>query len=222
MDCLRSWRQIPLTDGVVSVHIPDGFLSTPVWVATDVTAVATVGFAVRKVREELDERKLPLLGLTAAFVFGAQTLNFPIPGGTSGHVMGGVLTALLVGPYAGVLVMSVVLILQALLFGDGGVLALGANIVNMALIGTWLCYGIYGVLRTRISDLVAAGVAAWLSLVLGAAGCGVMLALSGTAPFTAVVPLMVVIHAVIGIGEALVTVAAVKFVKQLRPEWVHR
>ncbi len=203
------------------VHIPDGFLSTPVWIASDIAAIAAVGYAVHKVRGEMDERKVPLWGITAAFVFAAQTLNFPIPGGTSGHVMGGLLAALLVGPHAGVLVMTVVLILQALLFGDGGVLALGANIVNMAVIGSWLSYGVYRRLAQRLSETVAIAIAAWLSIVLSATSCGILLALSGTAPFAAVVPLMAGIHAVIGVGEALVTVAAVRFVKQRRPEWVH-
>ena len=153
------------------MHLPDGFLSTPVWVASDIAAVAVVGYAARKVQEEMDERKLPLLGITAAFVFAAQTLNFPIPVCTAGHVMCGLLSDIVVGPRACVFVMSVVLMLQALLFGDGGVLALGANILNMAFIGTWLSYHLYRWLAKYLGESIAMAIGAWLSLVLGATSC---------------------------------------------------
>jgi cobalt/nickel transport system permease protein len=204
------------------VHIPDGFLSVPVLVATDITAAITVGFALRQASKELDERQVPLMGVTAAFVFGAQMLNFPVIGGTSGHVLGGLLTAILVGPNAALIVMTVVLIVQALLFNDGGVLALGANIINMAVIGSWCCYWIYRWLaRILRNENIAAAISAWLSVVLSAIACALELALSGTVPLTVVVPTMAAIHAVIGLGEALVTVAAIAFVKKLKPEIVH-
>ncbi|MER3500194.1 MAG: cobalamin biosynthesis protein CbiM [Candidatus Fervidibacterota bacterium] len=214
------------------MHIPDGFLSTPVWMVTDAAAVVAVGFALKRVSGKLEERQVPLMGVMAAFVFGAQMLNFPIVGGTSGHVLGGLLTALLLGPETSVIVLTVVLIVQAFLFGDGGILALGANILNMAVIGTWLSYGIYRWLAShwergrrhgtgnKGAEVVAIALAAWLSVVLSAVACALELALSGTAPLTAIMPLMAGIHAIIGVGEALVTVAAVNFVKRMRPELV--
>ncbi len=192
-------------------------------VATNAAALAAIGAAVKKTKDELDEKQIPLMGVTAAFVFAAQMLNFPIVGGTSGHVLSGLLAALLVGPNAAVLVMSVVLIVQALLFNDGGVLALGANILNMAVIGSWCCYWIYRWL-TKLwrSEAIAVAIAAWLSVVLGAFACALELALSGIIPLAVVVPAMVSIHAVIGIGEALVTFAAFAFIKRTRPELVRR
>lgn len=200
------------------MHIPDGFLSPTVWVATDVAAIAAVGLAVRKARKEIDDHLIPLMGVTAAFVFGAQMLNFPVIGGTSGHVLGGLLTALLVGPNAAILVMTVVLFVQAFLFGDGGILALGANILNMAVIGAWLCYWLYRWLAKVWRRKWLAAIVAWLSVVLGSIACGLEIAFSGTVPLFTVVPAMAGIHAVIGIGEALVTVSAFNFVKRLRPE----
>ncbi|MCS7187406.1 MAG: energy-coupling factor ABC transporter permease [Armatimonadetes bacterium] len=203
------------------MHIPDGFLSNPVMVATNAAALVTAGFAVKKASEDLDERKIPLMGVTTAFVFAAQMLNFPIVGGTSGHVLGGLLAALLLGPNAGMVVMTVVLIVQALLFNDGGILALGANIFNMAFIGSWCCYWVYRWLaKISRNETVAVAVSAWLSVFLGAIACALELALSGTAPLVVVVAAMASIHAVIGIGEALVTVAAFAFLKRTKPELV--
>ena len=203
------------------MHIPDGFLSTPVVAVTGIGAVGAVGVALRKASKELDERQVPLMGITGAFVFGAQMLNFPIIGGTSGHVLGGLLAAILVGPYAALIIMTVVLIVQALLFNDGGVLALGANIINMGVIGSWCCYWIYRWLRKLLmSENIAAAVSTWLSVVLGAVACSLELALSGAVPLRVVVPTMAAFHAVIGIGEALVTVAAVNFIKRAKPEIV--
>lgn len=201
------------------VHIPDGYLSTPVWVTTDLIAIVGVGITLREVNKELDERRIPAMGITAAFVFAAQMINFPIAGGTSGHILGGLLTALLLGPLAGVIVMSVVLIVQALVFGDGGISALGANIINMAFIGALVSYWAYRGLRALFKhELTAIAIAGWLSVVLGAIACALEIALSGTVPLRLALPAMAGIHAIIGIGEALVTVAAIAFVKRVRPE----
>lgn len=203
------------------MHIPDGFLSNPVMVATNAAAVAAVGAAVKKASAELDERQIPLMGVTAAFVFAAQMLNFPIVGGTSGHVLGGLLTALLVGPNAALVVMAVVLTVQAFLFNDGGVLALGANILNMAVIGSWCCYWIYRwLVKLSGNETAAVAISAWLSVVLGAIACALELAISGTVPLTVVIPAMTLFHAVIGVGEAIVTVAAFSFLKRTKPELV--
>lgn len=204
------------------MHIPDGFLSAPVIVTTNIAAAVAVGTALKRVGRELDEKRVPVMGIMSAFVFGVQTLNFPIIGGTSGHVLGGFLTALLVGPDAALIVMTVVLIVQALLFNDGGVLALGANILNMALIGGWCCYWVYRWLaKLSGNETVAVIVSAWLSVVLGAVACAFELAFSSTVPLTVVVPTMAAFHAVIGGGEALVTVAAFTFLKRTKPELVH-
>lgn len=202
------------------MHIPDGFLSAPVVVATNAAAAVAVGAALKGLGEEMDDRRIPLMGITAAFVFGAQMLNFPILGGTSGHILGGLMTAILVGPKAAVIVMTIVLVVQAFLFNDGGVLALGANIVNMAIIGSWCCYWIYR--RLEKFGTLGLAVSAWLSVVLGAAACALELAFSGTVPLLVVLPTMVTFHAIIGIGEALVTVSAVAFVKRLKPEIFYR
>lgn len=204
------------------MHIPDGFLSAPVIVTTNIAAAVAVGTALKRVGRELDEKRVPVMGIMSAFVFGVQTLNFPIIGGTSGHVLGGFLTALLVGPDAALIVMTVVLIVQALLFNDGGVLALGANILNMALIGGWCCYWVYRWLaKLSGNETVGVIVSAWLSVVLGAVACAFELAFSNTVPLTVVVPTMAAFHAVIGGGEALVTVAAFTFLKRTKPELVH-
>lgn len=190
-------------------------------ITTNAAALVALGAAVRKVKGELEERQIPLMGVTAAFVFAAQMLNFPIIGGTSGHVLGSLLAALLLGPNAAVLVMSVVLIVQALLFNDGGILALGANIINMAVIGSWCCYWIYRWLAKLCrNETIAVAISAWLSVVLSAVACALELALSGVVPLLFVVPTMAAIHAIIGIGEALVTVAAFTFVKRTKPELV--
>ncbi len=190
-------------------------------VATNAAALAAVSIAVKKTHDELDERRIPLMGITAAFIFAAQMLNFPIIGGTSGHVLGGLLAALLVGPNAAVIVISVVLIVQAFLFNDGGILALGANVLNMAVIGSWCCYWIYRWLAKLCrNEILAIAISAWLSVVLGAFACALELALSGVVPLSVVAPAMTAIHGIIGIGEALVTVAAFTFIKRTKPDLV--
>ncbi len=207
------------------MHIPDGFLNTGVSVATGVVAAGVVGYGLRKAREELDEKSVPLLALCAAFVFAAQMLNFPVAGGTSGHFLGGVLAAVLLGPWLGSLVLTLVLVIQCLGFADGGLTALGANVFNMAVIGTVAVYFIFRGLkaalpRSRPYFLAAAGVAAWLSVVLASGACAVELAVSGTSPLGVALPAMVGIHAVIGVGEAIITVLVISVVLAVRPDLV--
>ena len=163
--------------------------------------------------------------MTAAFVFAAQMLNFPVAGGTSGHFMGALLAALLLGPLNACLVMAVVLAVQALVFSDGGVTALGTNLFNMGLVGGlggWLVFaGLRGLLpRSRGAFLAAAGLGAWVSVVLAATACAIELALSGTSPLAIVLPAMAGIHAVIGLGEAIITVTALSTVIAVRPDLV--
>jgi cobalt/nickel transport system permease protein len=201
------------------MHIPDGYLSAPVLIGCGAVSICALFIAGRKMGGSVDQAQVPAMGIIAAFIFAAQMINFPIAGGTSGHVLGGVLSAVLVGPEAGVLIMSVVLIVQALLFGDGGLLSLGANILNMALIGAWGGFLIFRALKKLLrNDVVALGIASWLSVVLPASACAIELSLSGTVALSVALPLMAGIHAIIGIGEAIVTVVAISFVRRVRPE----
>jgi cobalt/nickel transport system permease protein len=207
------------------VHIPDGFLSGGVAAACWVPAVAVVAVAVRKAERTLDDRRVPLLGVTAAFVFAAQMLNFPVAGGTSGHLLGAALAAVLLGPWLACLVMTVVVGAQAFVFADGGVTALGANILNMGLIGA-LGVGFGMLLARRMlpatphTMLAVAAAGAWLAVMLGATATSLELAISGTVPLSTALPAMLGVHALIGIGEAVITVAAVGAVLASRPDLV--
>ena len=205
------------------MHIPDGFLDTATSVATWAVSVGGVGYAVRRVKQELHERQVPLIGVTAAFIFAAQMLNFTVAGGTSGHLLGGALAAILLGPWAGVLVLTSVLAVQALLFQDGGLLALGANIFNMAVVGVllgWVAYaGLKRLLGERTwSTMVAGFVAAWLSVVVASLVAAVELAVSGTSPLSLALPAMGAVHALIGLGEGIITVAVLGFLRSVRPD----
>ena len=207
------------------MHIPDGFLSNEVAVACAVPAVAAVGYSLKRANVDLDDRRVPLLGVTAAFVFAAQMLNFPVAGGTSGHFLGAALAAILLGPWLACVVMSVVLGLQAFVFADGGITALGANVLNMGVIGALLVGALMlatrRVLPKRRTILLAiTGVGAWLAVMAGASATAVELAVSGTVPLGTVLPAMLGVHALIGIGEAVVTVAAVGAVLAARPDLI--
>lgn len=208
------------------MHIPDGFLSTPTWATAWVLSSGGIGYGVKKTAETLKDRMIPLMGVMSAFIFAAQMINFPVLGGTSGHLLGGVLAAVLLGPYAGALVLACVLIFQCLFFQDGGLTALGANVLNMALAGTIGGYGIYRLIaKDRASEkriLAGTAVAAWFSVVAAAALCAVELAVSGTAPIRIVLPAMVGVHVLIGIGEAVITVAIVAVILKTRPDLLYR
>jgi cobalt/nickel transport system permease protein len=203
-----------------ALHIPDGFLSLAISLLCWVIAIALLAAAVRRSQAQLGERQIPLMGVMAAFIFAAQMVNFPVAGGTSGHLLGGALAAIALGPWAGMLVMASVIAVQALLFQDGGLLVMGANILNMGLLTALIGYGLYrGVLgRRRGVRLAVAGVAAWLSVMAGALATALQLWLSGTSALQVVVPAMLGVHALIGIGEALVTVAALSFITRTRPD----
>ena len=207
------------------MHIPDGFLSPDVAAGTGVVAAGAVGYALRRADRTLDERAVPLLGVTGAFVFAAQMLNFPVAGGTSGHFLGAALAAVLLGPWMACLVLAVVLVMQAFVFADGGVTALGANILNMGVVGGLgaglvLAAGRRVLPRTRGAFLGLVAAAAWLAVMAGAGACSLELAASGTVPLGTVLPAMLGVHALIGIGEAVVTVAAVSAVLASRPDLV--
>ena len=191
------------------MHIPDGFLEPKVWVPLTAVSVAAVAFASKKVSKNLDEKKVPLMGVIAAFVFAAQMVNFPVGGGTSGHLMGGVLIATIMGPFAALLMISTGLIIQALLFQDGGITALGANIFNMGIVGTGLGYLTFKGLNRVTGNLnFAVFTASWLSVVTAAGIAAAELSISGVIPIAVSLPAMTGVHAIIGIGEGAITIAA--------------
>src|SRR5687768_6272378 len=202
------------------LHIPDGFLSLVVSMICWVITAVTLSVAISRTNKSLGEKQVPLMGIMAAFTFAAQMINFPVAGGTSGHLLGGALAAIVLGPWAGMLVMTAVIAVQALLIQDGGLLVMGANILNMGLITAAIGYGLYrGVLGgSRSTKLAVAGVAAWLSVMAGALATALQLWLSGTSNLQTVVLAMLGVHAVIGIGEALITVAALGFILRTRPD----
>jgi len=205
------------------MHIPDGFLTPEVAAICAVPAIGAVGYGLRRASVELDERRVPLLGVIAAFVFAAQMLNFPVAGGTSGHFLGAALAAILLGPWLAAVVLSVVLVVQAFVFADGGITALGANVLNMGVVGGLVVGGMMlGARRvlpkTRTATLVVAGAGAWLAVVGGAVACAFELAISGTVPLGTVLPAMLGVHVLIGAGEAVITVAAVSAVLSTRPD----
>jgi cobalt/nickel transport system permease protein len=221
MDLLSIVAAPVIAAGDPSMHAADKFLSVPVSLVFWVISAAVLAIAVRRTNRTLDERSIPLMGVMAAFIFAAQMFNFQVAGGTSGHLLGGVLAAILLGPWAGTLVMACVVAVQALVFSDGGLVVMGANIFNMGIVGTLAGYGVYrglaGVLggedRGRIP---AAAIAGWLSVVMGATVMSLQLIVSGTSPAELVLPAMLGVHAVIGIGEALITAAAVGFIATTR------
>jgi cobalt/nickel transport system permease protein len=202
------------------LHIPDGFLSVVVSLICWLITVAVLAIAVRKTNKALGERQVPLMGIMAAFIFAAQMINFPVAGGTSGHLLGGALAAIVLGPWAAMLVMTSVIAVQALLLQDGGLIVMGANILNMGLLTCAVGYGLYRIAgnNQKTIRLVIAGIAAWLSVMSGALATSLQLWLSGTAKLDIVVPAMLGVHALIGLGEALITVAALAFIFRTRPD----
>ena len=204
----------------VPMHIPDGFLSLIVSILCWLVAIAIIGLAISKTNKSLGERQIPLMGVMAAFIFAAQMINFPVAGGTSGHLLGGALAAIVLGPWAGMLVMTSVIAVQALLFQDGGLLVMGANILNMGLLSSTVGYGLYRSVsnQPKTFKLTVAGIAAWLSVISGALSTSLELWLSSTSQLQAVIPAMLGVHALIGLGEALITVAALAFILQTRPD----
>jgi cobalt/nickel transport system permease protein len=207
------------------MHIPDGFLNVATVATTYALSAGGIANAVRLANKKLGEKHIPLMGILAAFIFAAQMLNFPVAGGTSGHLIGVALAAILLGPWAAVIIMSTVLIAQSLIFQDGGLLALGANIFNMGIVASFTAYLIYrlaGGFRsaTLKGKLVAGFAAAWASVFVASLAASIELAVSGTAPFGIVLPTMASIHTLIGIGEGLITVAILSMVYQTRADLV--
>ena len=206
------------------MHIPDGFVSIPVAAVTSVASVAALGIALSRSNDAFGVRRAPVLGLTTAFIFAAQMINFPVAGGTSGHLLGGALAAIVLGsPWAGALCIATVLIIQAVLFADGGITALGANIFNMAFIGVWVGWSLtqtlhrlFGGLKSRLP--LAAGIAAGVSVVVAAISAAIELAVSGTANLGVILPAMAGVHILIGVGEGLITGGELTYLVKARPD----
>lgn len=215
---------MPIFASLAQLHIPDGFLSVVISVLCWAVTLITLYFAVQKAQNKFDERLVPLAGIMAAFIFAAQMLNFPVAGGTSGHFIGAALATIVLGPWLGILVMAAVIILQALLFQDGGLLAMGANVLVMGIVPAFVGYGLTRSFlnRPRGQRLAVIGVASWLSLMAAAFITALLLWLSNASALGIVVPAMLGVHAIIGLGEALITVAAYTFIVQTRPELVER
>jgi cobalt/nickel transport system permease protein len=208
------------------MHIPDGLLAPPVTAAAGALAAGGFGYALHRLKRTLGERTTVLMGIMSAWVFAAQMVNFPVGPGVSGHLLGGVLAAVTLGPWAGAGVIGAVLLVQCLLFNDGGLLALGANFVNLGLVGAIGGYAIYAPIRRAIGGrtgvLVGAMVAAWCSVLLASVAFSVELALSGRVrDFRRILGWMTLVHAVIGVGEAVITGLVLRFVLLTRPDLIH-
>ncbi|MEU6817059.1 energy-coupling factor ABC transporter permease [Streptomyces sp. NPDC046860] len=210
------------------MHVPDGFIDAPTSAVTGVVAAGALAVSLRGARRELDERTAPLAGLVAAFIFAVQMLNFPVAAGTSGHLLGGALAAILVGPYTAVLCVSVVLLMQGVLFADGGLTALGVNITDMAIVTTVVAYAVFKTLlavlpRSRRSVTAASFVAALLSVPAAAVVFTLLYAIGGTTDVSIgkVATAMIGVHVLIGIGEAVITALTVAAVVAVRPDLVH-
>ncbi len=207
------------------MHIPDGFLSIAVSVILWILSVIAIGYSLKRVSQDIGERQVPLMGVLAAAIFAGQMLNFAVAGGTSGHLMGAAIATILLGPWAAVLVMTSVVSIQALIFQDGGLLALGANIFNMAIVGVAVSYVTYQLVyrlsgKRRWGIFTGGFLAAWLSIFIAALGVGLQLAISGTSPANIAIPAMGAIHALIGIGEGLITTGVLAFVYATRPDLI--
>ena len=205
------------------MHIPDGFLSVLVSVVMWIASVIVIAVAIRQLNGSLSEKDIPLMGVMAAAIFAGQMLNFTVVGGTSGHLLGAALATILLGPWAAVIVMTTVVGTQALIFQDGGLLALGTNIFNMAIIGVFVSYGVDQILRRWLGEdlkgvMIRGFAAAWGSIFIASLAVALELAISGTSPANIAVPTMAGIHALIGIGEGLITLGALSFIFAARSD----
>lgn len=206
------------------MHIPDGFVDLKTAISTGVVSAGGLAVAIYKVKSYFKAKVIALMGVISALIFALQMINFTIPGGTSGHLLGGALAAIVLGPHAGAIVVAVVLIVQAFIFMDGGVVALGANIFNMAIIGVYGSYLIYWLIckisKSKIAFFTSVAVASWLSVVIASLFAALELGISGTYALGVTLKAMTGVHAVIGIGEAIITVAVVAFISKIRPDLI--
>ena len=203
------------------MHIPDGFVNAPVAITTGIVAASAVAVAVKMTNKKIGDKQVPMMGVLAAFIFAAQMLNFPVAGGTSGHFLGAALAAILLGPWSATLIMSAVLVVQCLIFQDGGLLALGANITNMGIVASFSSYYIYKGINVLLKHgkagmLVGAGIGAWFSVIIASLLCATELAMSGTSPWWIALAAMGGIHMIIGIGEGFITTAVLGLIMATR------
>jgi cobalt/nickel transport system permease protein len=207
------------------MHIPDGFLSHGINAATFVVSAGACAYGVKRVNRNFGEREVPLMGVTASFIFAAQMINFPVAGGTSGHFLGAVFSSVLLGPWASLIIITIVLVVQCLGFADGGLTAIGSNIFNMGVIGALGGYGIFFLIYTLLQKsrkgfFIAVAISSWFSIVMGASAAAIELAISGTSPLKIALTAMAGIHAIIGVGEAIITTAAISLILKTRPDLV--
>lgn len=212
---------------VLAMHAPDGFLNAGTAVVTGLISLVVIGFALRQSKDQLADKAIPLAGITAAFVFAAQMFNFPVAAGTTGHLIGGALAAILLGPSVGAIAVTIVVVVQALAFADGGLTALGYNVLNMAIIPAYGGYAVFRLLRRLFpansgAVIGAAGLAAWASVVMSSMGFSLQWLFGATAPvsFDRVFGAMVGVHALIGIGEGIISALAVGAVLASRPDLI--
>lgn len=212
------------------MHIPDGFLNIPVITTTYMVSAGTLTLIWKKIQRQFSEQSIPRVAILAAFIFIVQMINIPISGGTSGHLLGGFLAALLVGPYVGIFLISLVLTVQMFVFQDGGLTALGANILNMGIASITGSYFLYRFIFSRFKKdfqksplrTVTIFFCAWLAVEIGAVLCGFELSLSGLANWKIVVGLMAGVHAIIGILEGVMTVLIFRAIQKLRPDLIYQ
>ncbi|MBC8389643.1 MAG: energy-coupling factor ABC transporter permease [Actinobacteria bacterium] len=206
------------------MHIPDGFIDLKTAVSTAVVSAGGLAAAIYKVKSYFKAKVIALMGIISALIFALQMINFSIPGGTSGHLLGGALAAIVLGPNAGAIVIAVVLIVQAFVFMDGGVVALGANVFNMAIVGVYGSYLIYWLIskisKSKIIFFTAVALASWLSVVIASFFAALELGISGTYALGITLKAMVGVHMIIGIGEAVITVAVIAFINKVRPDLI--
>ena len=210
------------------MHIPDGFIEIPTSAAFGTLALAGTAIALKKAKTEVDDRTAPMAGLTAVFIFAVQMLNFPVAAGTSGHLLGGALAMVLVGPYAASLAITVVLGVQALLFTDGGLTALGLNVFNLSVIAVLVSFLVFKLMvkllpKTKSAIPLAAGIAAFVSVPISASAFTLQYAIggNGTAPVETVLIAMFSTHLLIGIGEAVITMLTVSAILASRSDLVY-
>lgn len=206
------------------MHIPDGFISPPVAIISGVATTGLIALSLSKSRENMGLKQAPIMGLTTAFIFAGQMINFPVAGGTSGHLLGGTLAAIILGnPWSATLSIATVLLIQSLLFADGGITALGVNIFNMGIIGVWVGWILTKTLQRLLGGAkkrlpLAAGIGAGISVIVAAIACGIELIISQTATPNLVLPAMTGIHILIGVGEGLITGGIITYLITIRPD----
>src|SRR5579864_6491663 len=204
------------------MHIPDNFLSMPVWATLDAVSIPAVGLMVKRAGRELEDTRIPLLGVLGAFVFAAQMINFPVGIGTTGHLVGGALLAVTLGPAAAGVVMAAILTIQALVFQDGGILALGPNVVNMAIAGVlagYLPFYLWGGGRWRKLSIFAAGT---LSVMVSAILALAELMISGVKMPASLLGVSLALFVVSGLLEGAITLAVVQALESIQPGFIRR